>query len=90
MTTADPSTPDPGNRYAVTRTIAAPPEEVFALLADPARHHETEPTDWVRGSIEEDPAPLTEVGQVFGIEMFHVNAPGRYDMHNREIGRAHV
>lgn len=88
MTTADPSTPDTGNRYAVTRMIAAPPEEVFALLADPARHHETEPTDWVRGSLEEDPAPLTEVGQVFGIEMFHVNTPGRYDMHNRVIAFA--
>ena len=85
MTTADPSTPDTGTRYAVTRMIAAPPEEVFALLADPARHHETEPTDWVRGSLEEDPAPLTEVGQVFGIEMFHENAHGRYDMHNRVI-----
>ena len=85
MTTADPSTPDTGTRYAVTRTIAAPPEAVFALLADPARHHETEPTDWVRGPLEEDPAPLTEVGQVFGIEMFHVNTPGRYDMHNRVI-----
>ena len=85
MTTADPSTPDTGTRYAVTRTIAAPPEAVFALLTDPARHHETEPTDWVRGSLEEDPAPLTEVGQVFGIEMFHENAHGRYDMHNRVI-----
>ena len=85
MTTADPSTPDTGTRYAVTRMIAAPPEEVFALLADPARHHETEPTDWVRGSLEEDPTPLTGVGQVFGIEMFHENAQGRYDMHNRVI-----
>ena len=88
MTTADPSTPDTGTRYAVTRTIAAPPEAVFALLADPARHHETEPTDWVRSSLEEDPAPLTEVGQVFGIEMFHENAHGRYDMHNRVIAFA--
>ncbi|MFD4007630.1 SRPBCC family protein [Brachybacterium paraconglomeratum] len=85
MTTADPSTPDTGTRYAVTRTIAAPPEAVFALLADPARHHQTEPTDWVRCSLEEDPAPLIGVGQVFGIEMFHENAHGRYDMHNRVI-----
>ena len=77
MTTADPSTPDTGTRYAVTRMIAAPPETVFALLADPARHHETEPTDWVRGSLEEDPAPLTEVGQGFGIRMCHVHTPGR-------------
>lgn len=72
-------------RYVVARTVAATPQEVFALLTDPSRHPETEPTDWVRASLEEDPAPLTEVGQVFGIEMFHENAHGRYDMHNRVI-----
>lgn len=76
--------PDEG-RYVVSRTVAASPATVYALLTDPARHHETEPTDWVRGPLEEDPAPLTEVGQVFGIEMFHENAHGRYDMHNRVI-----
>lgn len=76
--------PDEG-RYVVSRTIPAASQQVFALLADPARHHETEPTDWVRGSLEEDPTPLTGVGQVFGIEMFHENAQGRYDMHNRVI-----
>lgn len=76
--------PDEG-RYVVSRTVAAPVEAVYALLTDPARHHETEPTDWVRGPLEEDPTSLTEVGQVFGIEMFHENAHGRYDMHNRVI-----
>lgn len=75
-------------RYVASRTVDAAPQQVFALLADPARHHETEPTDWVRGSLEEDPAPLTEVGQVFGIEMFHENAHGRYDVHNRVIAFA--
>src|SRR5699024_5103079 len=69
-TTTDPE------YYIVARTIAAAPPEVFALLTDPARHHETEPTDWVRGALEPDPAPVTEVGQVFGIEMFHENAGG--------------
>lgn len=73
------------DRYVVSRTIAAPPSAVFALLTDPARHPETEPTDWVRGPLEAEPAPITEVGQVFGMEMFHVNAGGRYDMHNRVI-----
>ena len=81
---AGPSS-DGAGRFVVSRTIAAPPSEVFALLTDPARHPETEPTDWVRASLEADPAPLTEVGQVFGIEMFHENAGGRYDMHNRVI-----
>lgn len=74
-----------GDRYVASRTVDAAPSAVFALLADPARHHETEPTDWVRSALEPDPAPLTAVGQVFGIEMFHENAGGRYEMHNRVI-----
>lgn len=69
-------------RLIAERTVRATPQEVFDLLADPSRHHLTEPTDWVRGSLEADPAPLTEVGQVFGIEMFAVAAGGRYEMHN--------
>lgn len=73
------------DRYVASRTVDAAPSAVFALLADPARHHETEPTDWVRSALEPDPAPLTAVGQVFGIEMFHENAGGRYEMHNRVI-----
>lgn len=90
-TPAGPSPHDAGRssdgvgRFVVSRAIAAPPSEVFALLTNPARHPETEPADWVRASLEANPAPLTEVGQVFGIEMFHENAGGRYDMHNRVI-----
>lgn len=82
----DAAAPVPGrDHYVVTRTLDADRSAVFALLTDPARHHETEPTDWVRGPLEKDPAPLTEVDQIFGIEMFHENAGGRYDMHNRVI-----
>lgn len=81
-----PAAPVPGrDHYVVSRAVAPSPPEVFALLTDPARHHETEPTDWVRGPLEPDPAPLTAVDQVFGIEMFHVNTPGRYEVHNRVI-----
>ncbi|MGP9602338.1 SRPBCC family protein [Brachybacterium sp. AOP42-E1-35] len=76
--------PDEGSHVA-SRTVAASPSAVFALLTDPARHPETEPTDWVRASLEANPAPLTEVGQVFGIEMFHANAGGHCEMHNRVI-----
>ena len=84
--THDAAAPVPGrDHYVVVRTVDAAPSAVFALLADPARHHETEPTDWVRGALEDDPAPLTEIDQVFGIEMFHENAGGRYEMHNRVI-----
>ena len=49
---------DAPTRYVVTRTVPAAPSAVFALLTDPARHHETEPTDWVRGPLDPDPAPL--------------------------------
>ncbi|EUA35796.1 hypothetical protein I552_6598 [Mycobacterium xenopi 3993] len=46
-------------RYLVTRTIAARPEQIFAVLADPSRHHSTEPTDWVRdaGTPRRSPRP---------------------------------
>lgn len=72
-------------RLVAERTVHAPPETVFSLLTDPAKHHLTEPTDWVRGSLERDPVRITEVGQVFGMDMFHVNAGGHYEMHNRVI-----
>lgn len=64
-----------------TRTIEAAPDRVFATLTDPDQHQHTEPGDWVRGAL--DGEPIREVGQIFGIEMFHENAGGRYDMHNK-------
>lgn len=70
-------------QHVRSRTIAAAPEQIFAVLTDPAQHPHTEPGDWVRASLEPDPAPLTEVGQLFGIEMFHEAAGGRYDIHNK-------
>lgn len=65
------------------RTMSVPAEAVFAVLTDPARHHETEPGDWVRSAI--DPQPITEVGQVFGMNMWAEAAGGDYVMHNRVI-----
>ena len=41
-------------RYVVTRTIPVAPAQVFAVLADPVRHHDTEPGDWVRDSKDPD------------------------------------
>lgn len=67
--------------YLATRTVPAGSAAVFAVLSDPARHQETEPGDWVREAI--DPVPITEVGQVFGINMFLEQAGGAYVMHNR-------
>ena len=63
-------------------TISAPIETVFDVLADPAQHAAIDGTGWVRGSL--DGKPLTEVGQIFRIEMFHDNHPNKvYDMSNR-------
>lgn len=67
-------------RYAVTRTIAAGPEEVFAVLANPARHHNTEPGDWVRDAV--NPAPITGLGQIFAMNMYLIQAGGDYVTHN--------
>jgi uncharacterized protein YndB with AHSA1/START domain len=66
--------------YVATRTIAAPPTAVFAVLADPARHRDTEPGDWVRDAV--DTAPITSAGQIFGMHMFFEPAGGHYVMHN--------
>ncbi|MEP7161900.1 MAG: SRPBCC family protein [Dermatophilaceae bacterium] len=64
-----------------SRTIDAPASAIFALLADPDRHQETEPTGWVRGAI--DPAPITAVGQVFAVNMHLERLGGPYVMHNK-------
>ena len=66
----------------VTRTVAARPETVFAVLADPARHAAIDGTGWVRESL--DGELLTENGQVFRVAMYHDNHPdGHYEMANR-------
>lgn len=67
-------------RYVVTRTVAAPPAAVFALLADPARHKETEPGDWVRDAV--DAAPITATGQIFAVNMYFEPVGGHYVIHN--------
>lgn len=67
-------------RYEVTRTIANTPEAIFAVLADPARHHKTEPGDWVRSAIA--PAPITEAGQIFAMNMYLTQAGGDYVIYN--------
>ncbi|MEJ2886259.1 SRPBCC family protein [Actinomycetospora aeridis] len=67
---------------SATRRIEAPRESVFAVLADPASHAAIDGTGWVREAL--DAQPITEVGQIFGMGMFHSNHPdGDYRMHNR-------
>jgi hypothetical protein len=67
-------------RFIVTRTIPASPAAIFAVLADPTRHKDTEPGDWVRDAVDTD--PITGAGQLFAINMFLEFAGGHYVMHN--------
>jgi len=67
-------------RYVVTRTIAASPATIFAVLTDPTRHKDTEPGDWVRDAIDTD--PVTARGQMFAVNMYLEQAGGHYVMHN--------
>lgn len=65
-----------------TVTVAVPAAKVFAVLADPTTHAAIDGTGWVREPA--DPAPLTEVGQVFRMDMYHPNHPdGNYRMANK-------
>lgn len=65
-----------------TTTIQAPPETVFAVLADPATHAAIDGTGWVTEPL--DTERLARTGQVFRMGMFHQNHPdGTYKMSNR-------
>jgi hypothetical protein len=67
-------------RYIATRTIAATPTQIFAILSDPSRHKETEPGDWVRDAIDTD--RIAGTGQVFAMNMFLEQIGGPYVTHN--------
>jgi hypothetical protein len=70
------------DRLAVSTTIAAPADGVFAVLADPASHPAIDGTGWVAKAL--DTAPLTGAGQLFRMAMYHANHPdGSYEMVNR-------
>lgn len=74
------STTPTQQRFVVTRTIAASPARVFAVLTDPNRHQDTEPGDWVRDAVSTE--PITGAGQIFVVNMFIEAAGGHYVMHN--------
>ncbi len=67
---------------SATLTIAVPAARVFAVLADPAAHAAIDGTGWVQEAA--DRAPLTGVGQIFRMGMYHPGHPdGNYQMANR-------
>ncbi len=67
---------------SATLTIGVPAARVFEVLADPAAHAAIDGTGWVQEAV--DRAPLTEVGQIFRVNMYHPGHPdGHYQMANR-------
>jgi uncharacterized protein YndB with AHSA1/START domain len=69
---------------SATRTLAAPAEVVFDLLADPRTHAAIDGTGWVRAEL--DSQPLTAAGQVFRMTMYHPEHPdGTYRIHNEVL-----
>jgi hypothetical protein len=67
---------------SATVTVAVPAAKVFAVLADPTTHSSIDGTGWVEEAV--DQAPLTEVGQIFRMDMHHANHPdGGYRVVNK-------
>lgn len=63
-------------------TVAVPAAKVFAVLADPTTHVAIDGTGWVQEPL--DRAPLTEVGQIFRMSMYHPDAQdGYYQVANK-------
>ncbi|GAA3650473.1 hypothetical protein C8D88_12431 [Lentzea atacamensis] len=70
------------DNVSATLTFAVPAAKVFAVLADPTTHAAIDGTGWVQEVV--DPAPLTEVGQVFRMAMHHDDHPdGDYQTFNK-------
>jgi hypothetical protein len=69
---------------AASLVMAAAPEVVFGVLADPAAHAAIDGTGWVREPLDNE--RLTAPGQMFRMAMYHPNHPdGGYRMANRVL-----
>jgi uncharacterized protein YndB with AHSA1/START domain len=58
---------DPRDTESVERVIPAPADKIFALLADPSRHHEIDGSGTVKDAKE--PAHRVKLGDKFGMSM---------------------
>jgi uncharacterized protein YndB with AHSA1/START domain len=76
------TSPGTADSVSATAIVDAPAEAVFAVLADPTTHAAIDGTGWVCAPL--DPEPVTAVGQVFRMAMYHPDHPdGDYRMANR-------
>ena len=67
-----------------TTTVDAPAAAVFRVLADPSTHPDIDGTGWLREAL--DSRPITNVGQIFRIAMYHDAHPDKhYVMANQVI-----
>lgn len=71
--------PDDSTPIEVSRRIEAPPDRIFEILADPARHTELDGSEMLRGAQSVD--VITGVGDVFAMKMHHEHI-GDYVMVN--------
>jgi hypothetical protein len=67
---------------AVSRRIAAPAGDIFAILTDPARHLDLDGSGMLRGAVTTE--RITGIGDVFVMRMYFV-ALGDYEMNNHVV-----
>jgi RNA polymerase sigma-70 factor, ECF subfamily len=67
---------------AVSRRICAPAHDIFQVLANPARHHEFDGSESLRGA--PSPAIVSGVGDVFVMKMYYPHL-GDYEMNNHVV-----
>ena len=67
------------SQLSASRVVAATPTAIFAVLTDPRRHADLDGSGMVRGDV--DAVPVTEVGQVFRMQVHHPTA-GDYETDN--------
>jgi hypothetical protein len=71
---------DTSRKLQASKVIDAPPDVIFALLADPGRHADLDAAGTVRGPAGVSP-PIGGIGQVFTMSM-HADDLGDYRMVN--------
>ena len=67
---------------AVCRRISAPARDIFALLADPARHPDLDGSGMLRAAVSR--AVVSAVGDVFVMKMYYPEL-GDYEMNNHVV-----